>query len=102
MLGESWIPFFTGGIGNARWGGTPLASLLEEAGVLQQGTEVVFWGFDSGKVTIRDNGGILSGGSTGMVEPDSDGELDLTITEQFARSMSIVKRSTATTCSAMK
>ena len=40
-------------------------------------------------MTIRDNAGILSGGQTGMVEPDTGGGLDLTITEQFARSMSL-------------
>ena len=83
------LDFFIGGIGNARWGGTQLAPLLEEAGVLEQGTEVVFWGVDSGTVTIRDNSGIVSGGKTGVVAPDSEGGLDLTITEQFARSMSI-------------
>jgi len=87
--GNHGFDFFIGGIGNARWGGTPLAGLLEEAEVLPQGTEVVFWGADSGKVTVRDNVGILSGGSTGTVEPDGEGGLDLTITEQFARSMSI-------------
>jgi DMSO/TMAO reductase YedYZ molybdopterin-dependent catalytic subunit len=80
---------FIGTIGNARWGGTPLALLLEEAGVLANGTEVVFWGADSGKLTIRDNAGILSGGKTGTVEPDAEGSLDLTIAEQFARSMSL-------------
>lgn len=36
--------FFIGGIGNARWAGTPLAPLLKHAGVLEQGTEVIFWG----------------------------------------------------------
>jgi DMSO/TMAO reductase YedYZ molybdopterin-dependent catalytic subunit len=87
--GDHGFDFFIGGIGNARWGGTPLAELLEEAGILKQGTEVIFWGADSGKVTVRDNDGILSGGSTGTVEPDGAGGLDLTITEQFARSMSI-------------
>ena len=85
------LDFFIGGIGNARWAGTPLAPLLEEAGVLEQGTEVVFWGADSGTVTIRDNSGIVSGGQTGMVEPDPGGGLDLTITEQFARSMSLAE-----------
>ena len=40
--GNHGFPSFTGGIGNARWGGTPLASLLQEAGVLDQATEVVF------------------------------------------------------------
>jgi len=37
----------------------------------------------------RDNSGIVSGGRTGTVEPDAGGGLDLTITEQFARSMSL-------------
>jgi DMSO/TMAO reductase YedYZ molybdopterin-dependent catalytic subunit len=82
-------PFFIGGIGNARWAGTPLAPLLNHAGVLEQGTEVVFWGADSGQVTIRDNSGITGPGQTGTVEPDPGGALDLTITEQFARSMSL-------------
>jgi DMSO/TMAO reductase YedYZ molybdopterin-dependent catalytic subunit len=62
---------------------------LEEAGVLKEAIEVVFYGVDRGTVTIRDNVGILSGGRTGTVEPDSTGGLDLTITEQFARSMSL-------------
>jgi DMSO/TMAO reductase YedYZ molybdopterin-dependent catalytic subunit len=87
--GNHGVPFAWGAIGNARWGGTQLAPLLEEAGVLEQGTEVIFWGADSGIVTIRDNSGILSGGQTGTVEPDAGGGLDLTITEQFARSMSL-------------
>jgi DMSO/TMAO reductase YedYZ molybdopterin-dependent catalytic subunit len=89
--GNTGVPFsfFIGGIGNARWAGARLAPLLEEAGVLEQGTEVIFWGADRGKVTIRDNSGIVSGGQTGVVEPDAGGGLDLTITEQFARSMSL-------------
>jgi DMSO/TMAO reductase YedYZ molybdopterin-dependent catalytic subunit len=87
--GNTSAAFFIGGIGNARWGGTRLAPLLEEAGVLEQGTEVIFWGADSGTRTIRDNTGIVSGGRTGTVEPDAGGGLDLTITEQFARSMSL-------------
>jgi DMSO/TMAO reductase YedYZ molybdopterin-dependent catalytic subunit len=82
--GNTGLPFFIGGVGNARWAGTPLAPLLERAGVHDQGTEVVFWGADAGQVTIRDNGGVLSGGRTGQVV---DG--GLTITEQFARSMSL-------------
>ena len=52
-------------------------------------SEVVFWGADRGTVTIRDNPGILSGGLTGTVVPDGEDGLDLTITEQFARSMSL-------------
>jgi DMSO/TMAO reductase YedYZ molybdopterin-dependent catalytic subunit len=73
--GNHGFPFFIGGVGNARWAGTPLASLLEEAGVLEQGTEVIFWGADRGLGTIRDNAGILSGGQTGAVEPDPTGGL---------------------------
>jgi DMSO/TMAO reductase YedYZ molybdopterin-dependent catalytic subunit len=87
--GNTGLPFFIGGVGNARWLGTPLAPLLERAGIADHGTEVVFWGADSGPVTIRDNGGVLRGGRTGQVADDGAGGLDLTITEQFARSMSL-------------
>jgi DMSO/TMAO reductase YedYZ molybdopterin-dependent catalytic subunit len=83
------LPFATGFIGNARWAGTPLAPVLEEAGLLRDAIEVVFYGIDRGALTIRDNTGIVSGGLTGTVEPDAGGGLDLTITEQFARSMSL-------------
>ena len=38
---------------------------------------------------MRDNSGIVSGGLMGAVEPDAGGGIDLTITEQFARSMSL-------------
>ncbi len=87
--GNHGAPFFIGGVGNARWGGARLAPLLERAGVLKEAMEVIFWGADRGVSTIRDNTGIISGGITGAVEPDPGGGLDLTITEQFARSMSI-------------
>ncbi len=83
------LDFATGFIGNARWAGTPLAPVLEEAGMLKEAIEVVFYGVDRGTLTIRDNSGIVSGGVTGTVEPDVGGGLDLTITEQFARSMSL-------------
>jgi DMSO/TMAO reductase YedYZ molybdopterin-dependent catalytic subunit len=83
------LDFATGFIGNARWAGTPLAQVLEEAGLLKEATEVVFYGADSGPLTIRDNSGIVSGGQTGTEEPDAGGGIDLTITEQFARSMSL-------------
>jgi DMSO/TMAO reductase YedYZ molybdopterin-dependent catalytic subunit len=83
------LAFFIGGIGNARWGGARLAPLLEDADILDEATEVIFWGVDRATTTIRDNGGIRGGGRTGMVQADSGGGLDLTITEQFARSMSI-------------
>jgi DMSO/TMAO reductase YedYZ molybdopterin-dependent catalytic subunit len=87
--GQHGTPFAIGNIGNARWAGTPLAPLLEEAGVLEEAIEVVFYGLDQGTVTIRDNSGIISRGLTGEVESDAGGGLDLTITEQFARSMSL-------------
>jgi DMSO/TMAO reductase YedYZ molybdopterin-dependent catalytic subunit len=87
--GNTGLPFFIGGIGNARWAGAQLAPILRQARVLDQATEVVFWGHDRGEVTIRDNSGVLRGGRTGTVTPDGAGGLDLTITEQFARSMSL-------------
>jgi DMSO/TMAO reductase YedYZ molybdopterin-dependent catalytic subunit len=86
--GNTGLPFLIGAVGNARWAGTPLAPLLERAGILEEGIEVVFWGFDSGAVTIRDNSGIIRPGSGDGVD-DGAGALDLTITEQFARSMSV-------------
>ena len=52
--GNHGFPFFTGGIGNARWAGTPLAPLLEEAGIRENGIEVVFWGTDAGEIDVRD------------------------------------------------
>jgi DMSO/TMAO reductase YedYZ molybdopterin-dependent catalytic subunit len=82
--GNNGLPFAIGIIGTARWAGASLASLLREAGVEKEGTEVVFWGADSGTVTIRDNGGILSGGHTGTLDNGA-----LTITEHFARAMSV-------------
>jgi DMSO/TMAO reductase YedYZ molybdopterin-dependent catalytic subunit len=87
--GNTGLPFFIGGVGNARWAGTPLAPLLRRAGVLKQGREVIFWGADAGEVTIRDNSGVLDGGRTGRVVLDGSGGLDLTITERFARSMTL-------------
>jgi DMSO/TMAO reductase YedYZ molybdopterin-dependent catalytic subunit len=65
--GNTGLPFFNGGIGNARWAGTPLAPLLKEAGVLESGVEVVFWGADEGDITVR----------------------DMTFKQNFARSMSL-------------
>jgi DMSO/TMAO reductase YedYZ molybdopterin-dependent catalytic subunit len=87
--GNTGLPFLIGAVGNARWAGTPLAPLLERAGILDTAIEVIFWGADSGPVTIRDNSGIIAPGRTGTGVPDGAGALDLTITEQFARSMSI-------------
>jgi DMSO/TMAO reductase YedYZ molybdopterin-dependent catalytic subunit len=76
-------------VGNARWAGASLAQILKGARPLDEGIEVIFWGADQGEVTIRDNSGIFSGGQTGQVAPDDTGGLDLTITERFARSMSL-------------
>jgi DMSO/TMAO reductase YedYZ molybdopterin-dependent catalytic subunit len=53
--GNHGFPFFTGGIGNARWAGTPLAPILKEAGVLENGIEVVFWGTDEGEIALHDD-----------------------------------------------
>jgi DMSO/TMAO reductase YedYZ molybdopterin-dependent catalytic subunit len=87
--GNSAFPAFIGGIGNAKWGGARLAPILDQAAVLDEGTEVIFWGVDSGTVTVRDNVGILSAGQTGQGTPDAGGGIDLSFTEQFARSMSL-------------
>ena len=87
--GNTGLPFFIGGIGNAVWGGAALTPLLRRARPLDSATEVVFWGTDSGTVAIRDNSGVLSAGNTGVGEPDAGGGLDITITEQFARSMTL-------------
>ena len=67
--GNSGLPFFDGGIGNARWAGTPLAPVLEEAGVLDDGIEVVFVGADQGEEIVRET----------------------TIVQNFARSLSLAE-----------
>lgn len=46
---------FMGAVHNARWGGTPLAPILEEAGIAEGGIEVVFFGADAGEEEIRGN-----------------------------------------------
>ena len=58
--GNHGFPTFTGAIGTAKWGGTPLAPILKEAGIKEEGIEVIFFGHDSGeeklrKVTMRQN-----------------------------------------------
>src|SRR5436853_39016 len=53
-LAAAGLPFFSGGVGNATWAGTPLAPLLQQAGILDQGIEVVFFGSDSGVEDVRD------------------------------------------------
>lgn len=51
--GNHGIPWLTGAVGTARWTGTPLAPLLRETGLRSGGTEVVFYGADSGEEQIR-------------------------------------------------
>jgi DMSO/TMAO reductase YedYZ molybdopterin-dependent catalytic subunit len=86
--GNHGYPFVTGAIGNARWAGTPLAPLLQRAGVQERGTEVVFYGADFGTVTIADNSGVVRSQPTEPASPLPT-DIDLTITEPFARSMSL-------------
>lgn len=52
--GNTGLTFFWGGIGNATWAGTSLASILEEAGVQEEGLEVVFYGRDAGDIEVRE------------------------------------------------
>ncbi len=84
--GNHGLPFLTGAIGTARWGGTSLRRLLRQARPLDDAVEVVFWGADAGTVTIKDDSGVTGGGLTGVVK---EGTSELTITEQFARSMTL-------------
>ncbi len=65
--GNTGLPFFHGGVGNAAWAGTPLAPILEEAEILDDGIEVVFFGVDQGEEIVRET----------------------TTVENFARSMSL-------------
>jgi DMSO/TMAO reductase YedYZ molybdopterin-dependent catalytic subunit len=65
--GNSAFPFNKGLVSNATWAGTSLAALLEEAGMQDGAKEVVFWAADAGEQTWR----------------------ELTITEHFARSLSL-------------
>ena len=51
--GNHGLPFFTGGVGNARWAGTPLAPILEEAGIEDGAVEIAFFGADSGTETFH-------------------------------------------------
>jgi DMSO/TMAO reductase YedYZ molybdopterin-dependent catalytic subunit len=66
--GNHGFPWFIGGIGTARWAGTPLAAILQEAEPLKNGIEVVFVGTDAGEETIQDT----------------------KVRQNFARSMSLV------------
>lgn len=65
--GNDGFEWLWGLLGNARWGGVPLAPLLQEAGIKDDAVEVAFYGADSGEITIREQ----------------------VTTQHFARSMSI-------------
>ena len=47
-------PWLTSAVGNARWAGTPLAPILEEAQVRGSGSEVDFFGTDAAEEQVRD------------------------------------------------
>lgn len=51
--GNHGFDWFTGGIGTAKWAGTPLAPILQEAGLKREGLEVVFFGADAGDEEVR-------------------------------------------------
>ena len=51
--GNHGFPWVTSAVGNARWTGTPLAPILEEAQVRGSGREVVFFGADAGEEEVR-------------------------------------------------
>jgi len=53
--GNHGFPWAWGGIGNAEWTGCSLAPILERAGLLQNGIEVVFYGSDAGDEEVRGN-----------------------------------------------
>ncbi len=53
--GNNGCDWFGGGIGNARWAGTPLAPILKEAGVKPEGIKVVFFDSDESDAPVFDN-----------------------------------------------
>ena len=80
--GNTGLPFFIGGIGNAVWAGAGLAPVLERAAPSADAVEVVFWGADAGEVEVT--GGWSEAPGTAV-----------TLTEQFARSMSLADATAA-------
>jgi DMSO/TMAO reductase YedYZ molybdopterin-dependent catalytic subunit len=65
--GNHGLPWLTTAVGNARWVGTPLAPILEEAALHGSARNVAFFGADSGEEQVR----------------------DIKVRQNFARSMSI-------------
>ncbi len=53
--GNGSNPAFKGAIGNVKWTGVPLRSVLRECGLEERAIEVVFFGADQKVETIRDN-----------------------------------------------
>jgi len=51
--GNGSNPGFSGAVYNSRWSGTPLLPLLKECGIKAGATEVVFFGVDRQKETLR-------------------------------------------------
>ena len=51
--GNRGLPFLTSAVGNAKWAGAALASVLAQARPKKTGTEVVFIGADAGEEIIR-------------------------------------------------
>jgi DMSO/TMAO reductase YedYZ molybdopterin-dependent catalytic subunit len=52
--GNHGFDWFTGGIGTARWAGTPLAPILKRAGIKSRAVDVVFFGGDEGEEEVRE------------------------------------------------
>lgn len=51
--GNHGFEWFVGAVGNAKWTGTTLAPLLQQAGIQKKGVEVVFFGSDEGEEEVR-------------------------------------------------
>ena len=50
---------FTSGIGNVPWAGTPLASILQKAGITKNGLELEFFRDDEGEQEVREITGMV-------------------------------------------
>ena len=99
--GNTGLPFFIGGIGNARWGGARWHRCCEQAGISKRRREVVFWG--DGQRHRHDPRRLRhhrARARPARSDPTLAAALDLTITEQFARSMSVADAMTRGTSSA--
>ncbi|MEX5212938.1 MAG: sulfite oxidase [Nitrospiraceae bacterium] len=52
--GNHGFEWFTGGVGTAKWAGTPLAPILEQAGIKGRAVDVAFFGADEGEEEVRE------------------------------------------------